>query len=234
MFVAILLPPECRCVIQKSALTILLRKEFFFFFVTTHRQMNLHLFFITSCVIFDVRWSLYYLIHKQNMYDFGVARIANDLCKVFLCILQHMRYANATAGNLFDNILTIGIRFLTTTSTIYTHTHTHFICWYFLFSLLFLLFLYLQKCIQLFHCRQAIFMQFAWSLLFSTMFESLQKPCASMIKKNESSSTRWTGGGIFSFIRSFAFIVKCSLLRLSKSLSFQLIAITWFQCSLPR
>lgn len=43
--------------------------ERIYFLILTHRQMNLYLNFITSCVILDASWSLYYSINITTHKD---------------------------------------------------------------------------------------------------------------------------------------------------------------------
>ena len=137
-----------------------------------------------------------------------------------------------------QHILTNSIRFLTTISTIYTHTHTHS----FYLLVFFLLFLYLLKCIQLFFiadnlyavCMKFVDFQQCLNHFKNRVFRWHKKTTTTRTHQRKEREKEFVYLFVRSFIRSFAFIVKCSLLRLSKSLSFQLIAITWFQCSLPR
>lgn len=80
------------------------------------------------------------------LYDFEVARIANDLCEVFLCIIATcMRLCgSALAGNPFHSILTISEYLLLDNNLNNPHTLTHArthtliysICWYFPLPLL--------------------------------------------------------------------------------------------------
>lgn len=202
MFVlAIFLPLNADVSFKKlhSQFTILtLENGFFVFFSMSQRQMNLHLDFITSYVILDASWILYYLINGRTCIKYMHTHAANNnnifvwfwsgayrewplwSMLVHYCNMYAL-YGSAMAGNSFHKHSNDQhIYCVTTTSTIHTHTHSSTSSVGIFFCLLFSL--SHPKCIYIFSLPSnlcAVCLKF----VYSTMFEALQKPCVWMTEK---------------------------------------------------